>query len=179
MTMLDFSLTISAVSPQSLSFSFDKSKLTLMIDLTIALIQIEDHACAKALIVEGLTGRWGCYEERYNPDLADFPDFYLRSSVFIAKHEGRVVGVGILQPCDSTTAQIVRMSVSSDFRRAGVGSNILSSLLNAARRQGVKRIVLETSATWQSAIQFYTKQGFRPTHRHDGDQYFEFSLIGT
>jgi ribosomal protein S18 acetylase RimI-like enzyme len=49
---------------------------------------------------------------------------------------------------------------------------MLSELLRWAHDAGYRRAVLETTETWQEVIRFYLKNGFRITHRVDGDVYF-------
>ena len=63
--------------------------------------------------------------------------------------------------------------VAAHCRRRGIGSQILRALIDNARRLGFKYLVLETSVTWDSAVLFYERNGFMPTTKRDGDQYFE------
>ena len=143
--------------------------------VSVAPLQTQDAATVKALIIEGLAERWGKYEARYNPDLESFATFYQNSVVLVAKSGAAVVGVGILQPEGKESTRIVRVSVSKELRRTGVGTRILAGLLAAARQQGFKRLGLETTASLQSAVTFYKKNGFVPTHTHDEHQYFLFA----
>jgi GNAT superfamily N-acetyltransferase len=68
------------------------------------------------------------------------------------------------------------MSVARDCRRQGIGTLILEGLLQAARERGYKRVVLETTASWESAVRFYGSRGFIPTGVQGGDQYYELAL---
>ncbi len=58
------------------------------------------------------------------------------------------------------TAQgrIGRMAVLPDYRRHGIGSGLLQRILESAREQGLKEVVL---AAQISAITFYERFGFR------------------
>ena len=56
------------------------------------------------------------------------------------------------------------MSVASDFRRAGLGRWLVNGLIETARRSGVERVVLETTAAWDSVRSFYESCGFVVTH---------------
>ncbi len=141
----------------------------------VAPLEPEDASAARDVIVAGLTERWGAYESELNPDIESFPASYAGAHVVVAKSNGQVVGVGILLPTGPNSAQIVRMSVRSDKRRKGIGSAILSNLLSRARDLNVHDIRLETTATWQSAVQFYKAHGFVPTYQADGDQHFVFA----
>lgn len=126
-----------------------------------------------ALIVAGLTERWGEYAPGANPDLDDFPACYAGSVILVAVQEGRLVGVGILRPLGPASAEIVRMSVAAARRREGVGSRILRELRDVAAARGLARISLETTASWDSAVRFYESRGFARTRVEGGDQHFE------
>ncbi len=53
---------------------------------------------------------------------------------------------------------------------------ILQGLLQAARKRGCRRVVLETTASWESAVKFYSSRGFIPTEVRDGDQHFALAV---
>ncbi len=103
-----------------------------------------------------------------NPDLLDIAASYGDATFLVARVDGRIVGCGALVPRSDRTAEIVRMSVASKFRRHGIGKEILARLCQEARQSGFRRIVLETTATWDGVIRFYERFGFRVTHRRDG-----------
>lgn len=71
------------------------------------------------------------------------------------------------------------MSVAKSHRRLGIGACILHELLGEARRCGYTRVVLETTDTWDDAISFYLRNGFRVAARRDGDVHFEMNLDGS
>jgi ribosomal protein S18 acetylase RimI-like enzyme len=126
-----------------------------------------------SLIVAGLTERWGKYSCDANPDLERFPRFYEQSIILVAVREVKLVGVGILHPVGSASAQIVRMSVARECRREGIGTHILRELLNVAAARDFTHISLETTASWESAVRFYESRGFVRTRVESDDQYFE------
>jgi predicted GNAT family N-acyltransferase len=66
---------------------------------------------------------------------------------------GNAIGTGRLLP----DGHIGRMAVVKDWRRRGIGALILGALMDEARRQGHKEVVL--SAQLQAA-EFYREQGF-------------------
>jgi GNAT superfamily N-acetyltransferase len=73
------------------------------------------------------------------------------------------------------------MSVDSGHRRAGVGRLLLDELVAVARRWGVERLVLETTAAWTDVVRFYARSEFTLTHFTDGefgrDAWFEMKLV--
>jgi GNAT superfamily N-acetyltransferase len=138
--------------------------------------EAQDEPALRELIVQGLAERWGRYDPQCNPDLENFAEHYRSSVVLVAKRGSRIVGAGVLQPESDGTGRIVRMSVASDCRREGIGTLILQGLLQAARERGYKRVVVETTASWESAVKFYSSRGFIPTEVRDGDQHFALAV---
>ncbi len=132
----------------------------------------------RALIVAGLTQRWGDYDASMNPDLEAFEATYGAAAIVVAKRLNEIVGCGILVAEGSRVGRIVRMSVAGDRQRRGIGGRVLHRLLDEALRRGYARVVLETSADWHSAVGFYERHGFVRTEQRDGDQHFCFDLAG-
>jgi GNAT superfamily N-acetyltransferase len=128
------------------------------------------------LILRGLGEHWGWIDETLNPDLVDIADSYSQGLFLVARCEGRLVGTGAFKLHSDDTVEIVRMSVDKDCRRLGVGRLILESLCEAAKQRGFKRVILETTGTWDEVIAFYLGRGFTITHQKDGDVYFERQL---
>ena len=131
-----------------------------------------EYAAVRALIVQGLTQRWGKYGASFNPDLENFATAYQQAVVLIAKIDGRIIGCGVLLKEADAVGRIVRMTVSADRQRTGLGRKILNALLAAAKSAGYREVLLETTSTWQSAVAFYTACGFLPGKVENGDQHF-------
>ena len=145
-------------------------------DAAIRLFRPEDQAAAKTLILEGLIERWGFRDPFKNPDLDDIAASFAGGVFRVAVLDGRIVGTGALRPFQDDTAEICRMSVARGLRRRGIGGAILRVLLADARSAGYRRIILETTSTWEDAVAFYRKHGFRATHSKEGDTYFLLEL---
>jgi GNAT superfamily N-acetyltransferase len=138
--------------------------------------QPSDQEEAKQLILAGLEEHWGFLDPTLNPDLNDIASTFAKGIFLVARLNGRLVGTGGLKPQSSHTAEVVRMSVAADCRRLGIGRMILKQLLRQAKALGYSRIVLETTASWADAVNFYLAFGFHKTVVRDGDQYFEYNL---
>ena len=145
-------------------------------DIRIRAATRADHRAVRALILQGLTERWTSFDPALNPDLADFDAYYDKATVLTARHHSRVVGCGNLLREAEYVGRIVRMSVSLKHRRTGIGSRILDGLLDAARSIGYREIVLETTASWESAVRFYRRHGFTAIEVRDGNQHFRLAL---
>ncbi len=145
-------------------------------ELAIGLARANELAAVRALIVAGLTQRWGNYLHSANPDLEAFERTYANASIIAARREDEIVGCGILIEEAPQVARIVRMSVANTQQRTGIGGEVLRALLERAMQLGYSQVVLETSAHWHSAVAFYTRHGFTPVELRDGDQHFRFDL---
>jgi ribosomal protein S18 acetylase RimI-like enzyme len=136
----------------------------------------EDQAAAKTLILAGLKEHWGTLDPTLNPDLNDIAQTYANATFLVAWQGDKIIGTGALVPRENGVAEIVRMSVAADQRRKGIGRQILQKLCEQAKRNGYKRLVLETTETWTEVIEFYQRFGFQITHYLDGDVYFALDL---
>ncbi len=136
--------------------------------ISIEPFRSQDQQAVRSLILAGLAEHWGQVDPALNPDLNDMAASYKDATFLVAWLDGRIVGCGALVPRSDQTAEIVRMSVASEFRRQGIGREILTRLCQRARKSGYRRIILETTSTWDDVIRFYERFGFRVTHRRAG-----------
>jgi len=145
-------------------------------DITILPFQSEYQAEVKNLVLAGLAEHWGTLDPTKNPDLNDISRTYANGIFLVAWQNNQIIGTGALLPMSSDTAEIVRMSVAAGMRRKGIGRKILQDLCERAKNDGYKRLVLETTETWNEVIEFYKQFGFQITHYLDGDIYFALDL---
>jgi putative acetyltransferase len=145
-------------------------------EITILPFQSEYQSEVKKLILAGLAEHWGTLDLTKNPDLHDIGFTYANAVFLVAWQNNKIIGTGALVPRSNDTAEIVRMSVSKDMRRKGVGRKILQRLCEQAKLNGYKRLVLETTETWHEVIEFYKQFGFQNTHILDGDVYLALDL---
>ncbi len=61
----------------------------------------------------------------------------------------------------SDELNVTAIAVHPQNRRIGLGENILSSLIEKAKKMGAKKVFLETKSTNYSAIGLYKKLGFK------------------
>jgi len=147
-----------------------------MPEIRLAPFQPQDQQEARRLILTGMEEHWGSIDETLNPDLNDIAASYAGAVFLVARMEERVVGTGALVPGPNGSAEVKRMSVAADLRRRGLGRIILTALIEQARSLGCRRVILETTSTWQEVIDFYLDYGFTVTHTCDGDTYFALDL---
>lgn len=140
--------------------------------IVVAPMKPEDAAAVRRLLVDGLAERWGTYETRLNPDIEALPQVRNDAVVLVATSSGEVVGTGTLVPTAERRAEVVRMSVARNRRGSGIGTLLLSHLLQLADERGVVEVCLETTSSWSSAVRFYLQRGFRKTHEQNGNTHF-------
>ena len=145
-------------------------------DITILPFQSEYQAEVKNLVLAGLAEHWGTLDPSKNPDLNDIGCTYANGIFLVAWQNNHIIGTGALLPMSNDTAEIVRMSVAASMRRKDIGRAILLKLCQQAKINGYKRLVLETTDTWDEVIEFYKQFGFQTTHYLDGDVYFALDL---
>ena len=87
----------------------------------------------------------------------------------IALSEGAIIGTGRLLRRDETTAIIGRMAVDREWRRRGVGGQILLFLEEEARAQGYRQSVLHAQEYVKT---FYASHGYA----EHGDVFLEVNI---
>lgn len=80
---------------------------------------------------------------------------------FTAKDNGKVIGYcGFWQAADE--ADITNIAVLPQFRKQGVGGELLKSLIKKADEMGLVQINLEVRKSNEPAKRLYEKYGFEP-----------------
>jgi putative acetyltransferase len=103
-------------------------------------------------------------------DVRDFQRVYeAHDGLFLVVMDGeRLIGTGAIRRVGPDTFELKRIYLRLEYHGLGVGYRLVSRLLEHARRQGAKRIVLQTDAEKQTrAIAFYRRIGFVETGRGD------------
>ncbi len=104
----------------------------------------------------GMTGDWLSYymTQRINTH-----------SIILYRYNNDIIGTGEIRPSNSSTDYAnVGMTVSSDFRRRGLGSYILTSLRIQANEKGYKAIC-STDNTNTASYNTIIKSGFVCYHK--------------
>jgi putative acetyltransferase len=140
----------------------------------------DDQQLVRDLVLAGLLDHWGTLDPALNPDLNDIAAWYqpLDGFTVVAEVDNLIAGTGTLHRGDDDSGVLVRMSVSSDHRGKGIGKALVRALADVARDRGYRRLVCETTDTWQDAINLYLAMGFTIVDRRDGDVFFELQLQG-
>ena len=126
----------------------------------------DDQEKCKELILGGLAEHFGSTLDTIkfpNPDLDDISKTYKNETFLVVESGGEMIGTGAVIEEDKNTGRVVRMSVSREHRRKGIGTEILNELRNAAKERGYQHLVVETTMDWKYVIDFYLRNGFEIT----------------
>lgn len=85
-------------------------------------------------------------------------------ATFVATVSGCDVGLVRGAPHDrfSDTGYLISMWVAPEARRRGVGSALVDAVVDWARTQGLRRLLLDVAETNGPATALYTRKGFVP-----------------
>lgn len=132
------------------------------VDLLIRPFEARDQGAVRRLVLEGLGEHFGSIDASRNPDLNDIEASYLAPGhVFVIAQIGaRLVGTGALIAAGAGIGRMVRISVSREHRRKGIGRALVEHLVETARHRGMTRVLVETLKEWDDAIGLYRSCGF-------------------
>ena len=103
--------------------------------------------------------RWEILRSDFSDDIDsakdDIEDDSYHIAVFNTNNE--IVGVGRLHDVDEQTSQIRYMAVGEDFRGHSFGTKILLNLIQHAKDNDKKHIILHAR---ENAVKFYKNNGF-------------------
>lgn len=130
--------------------------------LRIRPFQVTDQSPVKQLINAGLGEHFGFVDPRFNPDLDDIWRTYIQAGHYfiVAELAGELVGTGCLVRETAVTGRLIRMSVSQQHRRQGIGRQLVCHLLQKAKMLGYQQLLVETNHDWADAIGLYQAHGF-------------------
>lgn len=102
------------------------------------------------------------YGRADDPEATDPAEFDPPNGAFLlaTRADGTALACGGWRTAAPTTAEIKRMYVSPAARGHGLGRQILKSLEDDARRQGMSAVILETGVSNLPALALYTNCGY-------------------
>lgn len=99
------------------------------------------------------------------PELLHIREHYLESggNFWVAVHDSRIAGCIGLMNCGNGIAVLKKFFVYENYRSRPhhLGRRLYARLLEFAKNQGIKQIILDTPKNTDRAHSFYEKAGFR------------------
>jgi putative acetyltransferase len=89
--------------------------------------------------------------------------FYLNKGgiVLLAEYQGTIVGTSALKPMTEDSMELSKMGVNNSAKGLGIGELLGQSIVDEARKMGLKRLYLETNSRLLPALNLYQKLGFK------------------
>lgn len=84
-----------------------------------------------------------------------------QGEILIAALDGQSVGCAMMHPLNDQDVEIKRVFVQAQARGTGAGEKLSQALIDQARRDGAKRILLDTNASFTGARRLYERLGFQ------------------
>ena len=106
-------------------------------------------------------------------------------ALWVAECGGRLIGsVMLCQRGEAGEGQVRLFCVEPDYRRCGVGSALMKTVLDKAKELGCTRLMLWSAEPLTDAIRLYERAGFHITERvkntewrPDGDLVYEIKMV--
>ncbi|KAK2010255.1 acetyltransferase [Colletotrichum eremochloae] len=110
--------------------------------------------------------------QRAEHDLATFQQTFIddpQGAFLVARSGGKLVATVGYQDYDHRhqldletegIVEVVRLYVDPDWRRGGLASKMVATLVGTAEEAGIRHLYLHTHPFLPGAIQFWTRQGF-------------------
>ena len=84
-----------------------------------------------------------------------------QAAYFVAETDGEIIACAGAEIDDDGSAEIESIAVAPDYRRQGIGTLILSKLIDTIKERGAKVICLEVHTNNTPAINLYKHFGFK------------------
>lgn len=131
----------------------------------------DDFAAARTLFEEyGQVPEFAICFDGFSKELTQLPTMYGPSggTLLLAYVDEEAVGCVALRPFrDAATCEMKRLYVRPPMRGSGLGRHLATEILDAARRLGYTRMVLDTLPVMERARALYHTLGFEVTEPHD------------
>jgi aminoglycoside 6'-N-acetyltransferase I len=92
-----------------------------------------------------------------DPSREMIDSFLPHSDLYLALDSGNVIGLVVLFPLDSDTAEIKNIAVKPEHQGKGIGKWLLENILSVAREKHFRRLIIGTA----NSMARYQKVGFK------------------
>jgi putative acetyltransferase len=145
-------------------------------DCGIRPIAVADNPAVARIIRQVMT-EFGAVGENYSisdPEVDAMFEAYPApgAAFFVVERAGRILGCGGMGPLargPGAVCELRKMYFLPELRGTGIGAQLLTIILRAARRAGYRRCYLETLGRMHQARRLYRRNGFEEIAAPMGD----------
>lgn len=123
----------------------------------------QDSEHVRALILSILKQEYPFDKNAYaDSDINDIPAIYngQKNAFYVYQDGNRIVGTAAVKSDSEKTALLRRLFVDPQFRRRGIGANLVAQSISFCRENGYKEIVFRATDRMKEAINLIKKHGF-------------------
>ncbi len=82
------------------------------------------------------------------------------STLWVARIEGVIAGIIVLQKLDQKLLEIMNLAVGEDYQRRGIGRNLIATALEFAKQEGLHSVKIATGNSSIHQLKLYQSCGF-------------------
>lgn len=122
-----------------------------------------EHARRFAELNRAWLERYNLMEAVEEEQLADPQRHFLDrgGQIFVALHDGRVVGTCAVVPDGSGEFELAKLTVAPEFRGQGIARRLVERCIQFAQQQDARRMMLVSNSKLQCALGLYESLGFK------------------
>jgi len=90
--------------------------------------------------------------------------------IYVLEDDGNVVGMGALKELEVGVGEIKRMYIRPEYRRRGLGKQLLKKLMEKGKEFGYSTIRLQTADWMRVAHNVYRSAGFKEIDEYSGGE---------
>jgi ribosomal-protein-alanine acetyltransferase len=125
----------------------------------VCLLTVDDIPHLEKLENETHLAFWGA--ENYRRFLEEFPEYFGCKVVASGDQRGECVAGFLLARSLFDYLEVLKVGVSPDFQRRGIGTDLMEAAYSEGIRRGCRRCFLEVRKSNSGAIEFYHLHKFR------------------
>lgn len=122
-----------------------------------------------------------CFQS-FEEELATLPGKYAepKGVILLGLCDEKVCGVVAMRPVEDGVCEMKRLYVQPACQKSGLGRRLATEIIEAARKTGYRKMVLDTLPRLEAAIRLYQSLGFREArpyyHNPHHALFFELEL---
>lgn len=96
--------------------------------------------------------------------------------VYLAFMDDKAVGCLAMKEIRDGVAELGRLYVLSDYRNHGVATKLFDICSEQAKKDGAKKLILDTYQRFEAAIKLYKKLGFKEINNYIDNSFYSICM---